>query len=146
MNFLFWFTHAWVSLTTALGHAIGDPCLRGALRVRDDERGEGGAGWRPPLRGVPCPWRVHRHRRVEVNELRNNDLLASPKHKNDEQIDTNGDKRTSNSLHKAEDSKESVKNDGNNSENDTEKIKNVVVISLVAISISFEGFRKKMHG
>ena len=58
--------------------------------------------------------------------MRNNDLLASPKHKNDEQIDTNGDKRTSNSLHKAEDSKESVKNDGNNSENDTEKIKNVV--------------------
>ena len=59
-------------------------------------------------------------------ELRNNDLLASPKHKNNEQIDTNGDKITSNGLHKAEDTKESVKNDGNKSANDTEKIKNVV--------------------
>ena len=52
--------------------------------------------------------------------------MASPKCKNNEQNDTNGDKTTSNSLHKAEDSKESVKNDGNNSENDTEKTKNVV--------------------
>ena len=57
--------------------------------------------------------------------MRKYDLLASPKHKNNEQIDTNGDKVTSNGLHKAEDTKESVKNDGNKSANDTEKIKNV---------------------
>ena len=60
-----------------------------------------------------------------MNELRNNDLLASPKCKNNEQNDTNGDKTTSNSLHKAEDNKESVKNDGNKSANDTKKIENV---------------------